>query len=492
MRVTVETMPGSSVELDIIADEQEFDAAKDRAYQRLSPSVSVAGFRPGKAPRAMIEQRIGRDSLLVEAQRDILEDLYRRALEQEKVMPVAEPEISIYQDEPFAFKARVQVYPTIRLGDYRSLRIEPRAVSISDADVNAVLDDIRERAALWVEPEEKGPPVDGDQVTIDLSAFDAGEPFHEPLEDGTFVVGEDQLFTDIEEQVKLLNPGDSSEFNVTFDADDEMISPEIRGKTLLYKLTLKEAKKKELPEINDELAKSAGEYETLDELKASIRQELLYTQTLETRSQIISEVIEKVAEGSTFDVAPAMVSRQIDEELERLKGRLQLQRTTIEEYLRFIGKTVEEYTEELRPEAERRVRNLLIIEAIGDAEGIRVTDEEILAQINNIISHAKNPEEIKKIYSSGHYQGMVEEELRQQKVIDRLLDIVTDGRGPVSGEGGDLLRTVMTPPEATEEGVEEPEGETDTGSMLADTGENVPEAAVAETDLEPVDKTEKE
>ena len=127
MRVTAETMPESSVELDIIADDQEFNDAKDRAYRRLSQSVSIPGFRPGKAPRAMIEQRIGRDTLIAEAQRDIMEDLYRRALEQEKVMPVAEPEISIYQDEPFAFKARVQVYPTIRLSDYRSRPIEPRA-----------------------------------------------------------------------------------------------------------------------------------------------------------------------------------------------------------------------------------------------------------------------------------------------------------------------------------------------------------------------------
>ncbi len=490
MRVTVETMPESSVELDIIADEQEFDDAKDRVYRRLSQSVTVPGFRPGKAPKAMIEQRIGRDTLLVEAQRDIMEDLYRRALEQEKVMPVAEPEISIYQDEPFAFKVRVQVYPTIRLSDYRSLRMEPRAVSISDADVDAVLEDVRERAALWVEPEEKGPPVDGDQVTIDLSAFDAGEPFHEPLEDGTFVVGEGQLFVDIEEQVKRLQPGETSEFDVTFDAQDEMISPEIRGKTLQYKLTLKEVKKKELPELNDELAKTAGEYETLDELKSAVRKELLYSQTLETRSQVISEIIDKVSEGASFEIAPAMVSRQIDEELERLKRRLQMQRTTLDEYLRFIGKTIEEYTEELKPEAERRVRNLLIIEAIGDAEGIQVTDEEILAQINNIIAHAKNPEEIKKIYSSGHYQGMVEEELRQQKVIDRLLEIVTEGQGPVSGEGGELLRSIMSPPEATEEGGEEPEGETE--SVSADTEDEATAAVVAETELEPAENAGKE
>lgn len=453
----------------------------------------------------MIEQRIGRDTLVVEAQRDIMEDLYRRALEQEKVLPVAEPEISIYQDEPFAFKARVQVYPTIHLGDYRSLRMEPRNVTISDADVEAVLEEIRERNAVWISPEEPAPPVEGDQVTIDLAAFEAGEPFHEPLEEGTFVVGEGQLFTDIEQQVLLLKPGETTEFTVTFDKDDEMISPEIRGKTLQYRLTLKEVKKKELPELNDELAKSAGEHETLDELKASIRTELLYSQTLETRSQVVSEIIDQVAEGSAFDVAPAMVSRQIDEELERLKRRLELQRTTLEEYLRFIGKTIEEYTEELRPEAERRVRNLLIVEAIGDAEGIQVTDEEILAQIGNIIAHAKNPEEMRKIYSSGHYQGMVEEELRQQKVVERLLDIVTEGQGPVSGEGGELLRAIMSPPEATEEGAEEAEGaaedvtasapvDTDQGteSPSTDTEGGEPEAVAAETDLEPAESAEKD
>jgi trigger factor len=451
VKVTVESMPESSVELDIAADEQEFSDAKERAYRRISQNVRVPGFRPGKAPRPLIEQRIGHDTLVVEAQREIMEDLYRRAIQQESILPVSEPEIAIYQDEPFAFKARIQVYPSAKLGDYRSLRMEPRPVEIADADVDAAIEEIRERAGVWVEPAEPREPKEGDQITIDLQAFQGGEPYREPLTDGTFIVGEGQLFADIETEVKRLRPGESTEFEVTFDENDEMINPELRGKSLRYNLTLKEVKEQELPEVNDELAKTAGEFETLDELKEVIQHDLLYNRTLETRSQVISEIIDAVAEDSQVDIPPVMVSRQIDEEMDRLKRRLQMQRTTLDEYLRFVGQTPEEFTKELRPEAERRVRNLLIIEAIAAAEGIKVSDDEILAQINNLVAHAKEPDEIKKIYSSPHYQGMIEEELRQQKVTDRLLDVVTEGRGPVAGEGAEALRQLLEPPTETTE-----------------------------------------
>ncbi|MBX6342161.1 MAG: trigger factor, partial [Thermomicrobiaceae bacterium] len=284
MKVTVERTSQTSVSLDIVADQDEFRRAMDRAYRRISQQVFIPGFRPGKAPRPLVERRIGREVIVEEAHREIMDDLYRRAIQQEEIVPVSQPEVDVYQDEPLGFRVAVQVYPEVDLGDYRSVRVEPREVTVSDEEIDEALKDLQERNGVWVEPKEPRRPQDGDQVIIDLEVKEDDQPLQEPIKGAEFVLGRSALFTEIEEAIKQLLPGATAEFDITFAEDDQRVSPEMRGKTLHYTVTLQEVKERELPPIDDELAKTVGE-ESLDALKQAIRRDLLRNRALEARTE---------------------------------------------------------------------------------------------------------------------------------------------------------------------------------------------------------------
>jgi len=439
VRVTVEKQPQSSVTLDIAADDDEFGKAMDRAFRRVSQQVRIPGFRPGRAPRFIVEQRIGREAIVDEAQREIMDKLYREALEQESIVPVSEPDVDVYQQEPVAFRVQVQVYPDVDLGDYQTARVESREVTVSDEDVQSVLDDLQRAHSVWVEPAEKRSPRAGDQVIIDLTVTRDGESFQDPLENGTFVLGESALFPEIEEAIKQLHPGEGAEFDIAFAEDDEKASPELRGKSLHYQLTLDEIKERELPGIDDDLAKTVGDYETVDALRSSVRSDLLRNRAIEARNEVVNQAIDAVAAQATLAIPSAMVDRQIEDEIERLRTRLQQQGTSLEEYLRFSDKTLEQYRAEQRDDAERRLRNSIVLEEFAKAEGIEVGEDDLLAEIDRLTAPSENSEQMREIYSSPYFRGLLTEELTNRRVTDRLIDLVTEGRGAVTGEGAQAL-----------------------------------------------------
>ncbi|MBX5444045.1 trigger factor [Sphaerobacter sp.] len=439
MRVSVEKLPQSSVRLDIVADSDEFNQALDRAFRRVNQQVRIPGFRPGKAPRFILEQRLGREVLVEEAQREIMDTLYRRALDQENLIPVSDPQVDVYQDEPVGFRVEVQVYPEVDLGDYRSIRLDPREVEVTDADVDEALAEVQRANAVWVEPAEKRAPKDGDQVIIDLEVTRDGEPFQEPLQGADFVLGESSLFSQIEEAIKSLHPGETAEFDITFEEDDEKVSPEIRGSTLHYRLTLNEIKERELPELDDDLAKSVGDYETLDDLRAAIREDLLRSRALAARAEFYDQAVEALAKQATLEIPEAMVTSQLDREVEQLRTRLAQQGSSLEEYLRFEGQTLEEFKESRREDAVRRLRNSLVLEAFAEAEGIDVDQEDLLGEIERLSNQSQNPDQMRQIYSSPYFTDLLMSELKDRKVMDRLVELVTEGRGAVIGEAAEVL-----------------------------------------------------
>jgi len=439
VRVSVEKLPQSSVRLDIVADPDEFNQALDRAFRRVNQQVRIPGFRPGKAPRFILEQRLGREVLVEEAQREIMDTLYRRALDQENLIPVSDPEVDIYQDEPVGFRVEVQVYPEVDLGDYRAIRLDPREVEVTDADVDEALADVQRANAVWVEPAEKRTPNDGDQVIIDLEVTRDGEPFQEPLRGADFVLGESSLFPEIEEAIKSLHPGETAEFDITFEENDEKVSPEIRGTTLHYRLTLNEVKERELPELDDDLAKSVGDYETLDELRAAIREDLLRSRALAARAEFYEQAVEALAKQATLEIPEAMVTSQLDREVEQLRTRLTQQGSSLEEYLRFEGQTLEEFKESRREDAVRRLRNTLVLEAFAEAEGIDIGAEDLTAEIERLSNQSQNPEQMRQIYSSPYFTDLLMSELKDRKVMERLVELVTEGRGAVIGEAAEVL-----------------------------------------------------
>lgn len=440
VRVTVEQQPKSSVTLDIVADDNEFKQAVDRAFRRVNELVNVPGFRPGKAPRKLVEQRVGRDLIVQEAHREIMDDLYRRALEQEDVVPVSDPEVDVYQDEPVGFKVTVEVYPNVDLGDYSGVSVEPREVNTTDEEVDDVIQNLRNQQSTWVEPAEPRAPVEGDQVILDFEVHEGEEEFHEPVVGADFVLGEGPLFKQIEESVKYLQPGAEAEFDIKFEEDDEEAPEQIRGKILHYKVKLREVKTRELPELDEEFLASVGEeYESVDDLKAAIRKDLLQNKVQQSRDEFLEEAFEQFADLAKLEVPDGLVSTELDREFQQLGERLGQQGMSMDEYLRMTSKSAEEIKSEMQPDVEKRVRNSLVLEAFGKAEGVEVTDEDIDAEIEKMVGGGEQAEQMKELYQSDYFKNMLSSQLENRKITEHLVNFVSGGTGAITGEGKVLL-----------------------------------------------------
>ncbi len=440
VRVTVEQQPKSSVTLDIVADDNEFKQAMDRAFRRVNDLVSVPGFRPGKAPRQLVEQRVGRELIVQEAHRDIMDGLYRQALEQEDIVPVSDPDVDVYQDEPVGFKVTVEIYPNIDLGDYSSISVEPRDVNVTDEDIDDVIKNLREQQSTWVEPGEPRSPRDGDQVILDFEVYEGDEEFHEPVVGADFVLGEGPLFKQIEEAVKYLQPGAEAEFDITFEEDDEDVPEQIRGKTLHYKVKLQDVKERELPELDEEFLSSVNEeYESIDDLRSAIRKDLLQNKVQQSRDEFLDEAFAKFAEHASLEIPDGLVDTELDREFQQMGERLSQQGVSMDEYLRMSGKTADAFKEEMRPDVTDRVRNSLVLEAFAKAEGVEVTDEDIDAEIDRMVGDSEQAAQMRELYQSDYFKNMLSSQLENRKSTERLIEFVSGGSGAITGEGKQLL-----------------------------------------------------
>src|SRR5690606_6921146 len=265
----------------------------DRAFRRVSKDIQIPGFRKGKAPRTIIERYYGREIFVQEAADDVMDTLYREALRQENITPVGEPDVEIVALEPVNFKVTVPVYPTIDPGDYTSVRVEPEDASISEDDVNEVLERLQKSQATWVDPSEPRKPREGDQVTVDYEVKEGDEDFQEPVTDAQFILGETNLLTQLRERIEDMNVGDTETFELAFDENDETADPSIRGKVLTYTVTLKSIKERELAEIDDEFAKNVADAASLEDLKQQIRDDVHQGKTSEARTKVVNEIISK-------------------------------------------------------------------------------------------------------------------------------------------------------------------------------------------------------
>lgn len=433
MKLTVERLPESHVRLDIAAEETEFAEAMDKAYRKVSRELQVPGFRKGKAPRSIIERLYGRELFVEEAHRGLMDDLYRKAVAEADVTPVGDPEVEFVNAEPLAFKVTIPVYPTVEPGDYASVRVEPKDAAIDESQVDEVLERVRLQASPWVEPAEPRTPKEGDQVTVDLTLTgEDGEAFQDPIEDAVFVIGESQLFEPLRAAIEELNVGESTDVTIVFDEDDEAAAEWLRGKAITYHVTLKSVKQRELPPLDDEFAKTHGDAESMEALREQIRRDLHQGKTNETRAAVVNEIVNKIAEGASIEIPPPMIDDAVTEELNSLRQRLSYQRTTLEAYLRSTEQTEDELREELRPAVTQRLRNSLVLRQVAEREGIEVSDEDLDAEVNDIVAGTPNEEQLRQVYSGDRYMRTVlRNDLFDRRLTDRLIEIATEGRGAV-------------------------------------------------------------
>lgn len=387
MKVTTEARENRQLALTIEVEPERVEAALAKASKRLQQKHKIPGFRPGKAPRAVVEQLLGKKTLYDEAIDELGREVYKEALDEHNIDPYGPGSMEDMQRDPLVLKMLVPLAPEVKLGDYKSVRVPYEGPKVDEHDVEHQLEHIRENQAI-VGPAGDGPADNNMLATVDIESTVEGKPFInqkaaninlakpidpvDPAED-----------IDLPSHLIGLRPGEDQEFSIVVPDSDNY--GDFRGKTADFKVHLIELKKRELPEFDDALAQTVGDYETLDALKAKIRSELLAAQTQQSDSQYADKVIDAFVKIATIGFPPQMVDAEIHSLIERTEKRLKDQNMTMTEYLKALGKTAGEYHEELRPTAEIRLKRGLMLGELIKAEGLEIDEAAIDHRIDEMV-----------------------------------------------------------------------------------------------------------
>ncbi len=424
MKVNLEKIEKNVVALEIEVEEFRLEEAMEKAYKKIVKKVSIPGFRKGKAPRVLVEKHVGKEYLNEEALDFIVPEAYFEAIKETKIEPIDKPKVDIVQLEdgkPFIFKATVEVKPEVELGQYIGIEVERKEDKITDADVEAELERLRNRHAQLVNIEE-GPAEEKDTVVIDFEGFvddvafqgGTGTDYSLELGSNTFIPG-------FEEQLTGAKVGESREVKVKF--PDDYHSSELAGKDAVFKVTVKGIKRKELADLDDEFAKDVSEFETLEELKNDIMNRLKEAADKQAMARLKDELVEKVVENSTVEVPEIMIEQKIDNMLQSFSQRLGMQGLSLEDYLKHTNNDIDTVRAEYRSSAEKAVRIDLILEAIAAKENIEVTEEDIDARVAEMAKHYNSePEVFKQWLESG---GNLEP-LKKSIAIDKTVDLLEE------------------------------------------------------------------
>ena len=385
MSVQVENLEKSMAKLTIEVAADEFEAALNKAYQKSKNKINLPGFRKGKAPRAMIEKMYGAGIFVEDAANIIIPDAYESAAKESELEIVAQPEIAVEQAEkgkPFIFTATVAIKPDVTLGDYKGIEVEKKEAEVSEDEISAEIDRVRESNARMITIDDRATQ-DGDTVVIDFDGYVDGEQFEGgKAEDYTLVLGSHSFIDNFEDQLVGKNIGDDVEVNVTF--PEQYQAEELQGKPALFKVKIKEIKVKELPELDDEFAQDVSECDTLDAYKEEVKSKLVKTKEDDIKREKEDAVIEKIIENATMEIPEQMVNAQTRQMTQEFAQRLQSQGLSLEQYMQFTGLTPQKMQEELKPQALKRIQSRLVLEAVVEAEKIEATQEDIEKEIENM------------------------------------------------------------------------------------------------------------
>lgn len=385
MSLQVEKLEDNTAKLTIEVEASEFDKAIQKAYQKNKNKFNIPGFRKGKVPYAMIEKMYGASVFYEDAANEVIPDAYAKAADECELEIVARPEINVVQIEkgkPFIFEAEVTTKPEIKLGKYKGVKVEKADTTVTDEEVAEELDKIKEQNARLVAADDKAVE-DGDQTTIDFEGFVDGKAFEGGKgEDYPLTIGSHSFIDTFEEQLIGKKVGEEVEVNVTFPENYQ--AEELAGKPAMFKVTVKEIKVKEYPELDDDFAQDVSEFDTLEEYKADIKKNLEEKKAKDAEAEKESKVIEAIVKDSEMEIPEKMIEAQAQQMLEEFAQNIAMQGISFEQYLQFTGATVEQMTEQVKPQAEARVESSLVLEAIVKAEKIEATEEELEEEIKEM------------------------------------------------------------------------------------------------------------
>ena len=423
MSVQVENLEHNMAKLTIEVAAEELEKALDSAYQKQKKQISVPGFRKGKVPRAMIEKMYGAGVFYEDAANILMQQTYAGAVDESGVDIVSRPTVEVTQIEkgqPFIYTAEVAVRPEVTLGKYMGVTVTKIDTSVSDEEVDAELENQRNKNARTVTVTDR-PVAEGDTAVIDFEgfvdgvAFEGGKGENHPLE-----IGSHTFIDTFEDQLVGKNTGDEVEVNVTF--PEKYQAADLAGKPATFKVKINEIKAKELPELDDEFAQDAAGVDTLAEYKEEIKKNLTEKKETEAKKTKEDEAIQKIIDKSKMDLPEAMIETQCETMVEEFAQS----GLTMEQYLQFSGMTVDQLKDQVRPEATTRIQSSLVLEQIAKEENIEVTDADIDAEVEKMAkAYGMEADKLKEYMGDAEKESM-KKDLAITKAVDLIMDNVKE------------------------------------------------------------------
>jgi trigger factor len=503
LKITTERDEQSQVIVRIEVESAELEAAKGKAAKRLANRVAIRGFRPGKAPRALVERYVGQEVMLQEATRDLMPKALEETLTKENIKPIAEPDVKIESQEPLTIIATIPVEPTVTLGDYKEIKFDAPQVDVTEEEVQKTIQQLVDQNSTWEEPEEARPVQEGDQVEIEMQTVRDGEVTGEPF-NRTGVVGKGELLEQIEQQVVGMAVGEektieiqrnqpkpaeetpatetegeadaaegeaaavaaaqaNTEANAEVEGQEETTPdlPEVEtiplseeeqeqqnAKPMVYKVKLNSIKVKHEPELNDDFAASVSDLTSMDELTERIRTNLKAQAEANAKRELVDKIVKEAVDRSQVQMPPIMVDAEIHALENSMAERLKQQKLSLDQYLMFTGKDHEAFHEELRPQAENRIKTALVLREIAQAEGITVDQGDLDREVEKMVDEytLNTPEDaradqvarLRQLFNSKESRDRLSDDIFSRKLGDRLIELATGVKLADPDEGPDL------------------------------------------------------
>ena len=423
MSLQVEKLEKNMAKLTIEVSPEELEGALQHAYLKNRKQITIPGFRKGKVPRQMIEKMYGPSFFYEDAVNELIPSAYEKAVDECELELVSRPEVSIVQIEkgkPFIFTAEVAVKPEVELGQYKGIEVEKQDTAATDEEVDKEIDKERESNSRSITVEDR-PVQDGDMTVIDFEGFVDGTPFEGGKgTDYPLTIGSGAFIPGFEEQLIGAEIGKETEVNVSFPEDYH--AKDLAGKPAVFKCTVKEIKVKELPELDDDFAQDVSDFDTLEEYKADVRKKIEERKAASAKAKKEDAVIEKIIEGAKMEIPDAMVKTQAEQGVDEFAQRLQMQGMSIEQYLQYMGGSIDAMVEQYKPQALKRIQSRLVLEAVAAAENLEVSDEELEAEYSRMAEQYKmEVEKLKELFSDADKKT-----IREDLAIQKAVDLVTE------------------------------------------------------------------
>lgn len=419
MSLQVEKLEKNMAKLTIEVSAEEVEKAIEKAYRKQKSKISVPGFRKGKVPRKMVEKMYGVGVFYEDAVNEMIPTAYEAAAKESGLEIVSQPKIDVVQIEAgkeFIFTAEVAVKPEVELGEYNGVEVAKADVTVTDEDIMAEIDKERKQNSRIITVEDRAVE-DGDMTVIDFEGFVDGEAFEGGKgTDYPLTIGSHSFIDTFEEQLVGKNIGEEVEVNVTF--PEEYHAEDLKGKPAMFKVTVKQIKKKELPELDNDFVEDVSEFSTVEEYKESIKKNIEEKKANEAKAAKEDAVIEKIIESAKMEIPDPMVDSQVRQMAEDFARRLSAQGLSLEQYFQYTGLTAEMLVEQMKPQALKRIQSRLVLEAVAEKENFEVTEEEIEKEVTDMAaSYQMEADKLKELLTDADKDNM-KKDIQVKKAID--------------------------------------------------------------------------